>query len=280
MTGILLVDQIQNSTGTVRVDVEFMKKRLIQRTQRVFKFGTWNPGNTYYQIPGSTIGITPVYDQSYIRYILKMPVTYPNGGNAHEISHWIFYAEGRWGNREYARYCRSGDHMEDGFSHEWWIPSYGKGEAATMGLLMRNYSSGSHYIATNASYWWNGGGSFRAQQSWVTAEEWLPGLADATYILTNVSNTYRISGWDVDPNEINPGLRLVRGGTYNFINNAGAALPWQFRTGSVTGASFTTGVSGNTSSLFTFTVPYTAPDLMFYSATTVTGASGFVRIFD
>jgi hypothetical protein len=112
------------------------------------------------------------------------------------------------------------------------------------------------------------------------AEEWLPGIEDATYILSNTSNNYRIAGWDVDPNENNPGLRLVRGGTYNFINNAGAALPWQFRTGSVTGASYTTGVTGNTQSLFTFTVPYDAPDLLFYSSTTVASASGYVRIYD
>lgn len=280
MTGILKVDTIQNSTGAVSLNVEYMRKRLVQRTQQTFKFGTWNPGNTYYQIPGSTIGITPMYDQSFIRYVLRMPITYPNGGNAQEISHWIFFAEGRWGTREYARHCRSKDHLEDGASHEWWIPSWGEGKATTMGYMMRNYQSGSHYIATNASYWWNGVGSFRAQQSWVMAEEWLPGIEDATYILSNTSNNYRIAGWDVDPNENNPGLRLVRGGTYNFINNAGAALPWQFRTGSVTGASYTTGVTGNTQSLFTFTVPYDAPDLLFYSSTTVASASGYVRIYD
>lgn len=280
MTGVLRVDTIQNSTGTVSVPVEFMRKRLIQRTQQTFKFGTWNPGNTYYQIPGSTIGITPVYDHSFIRYVLRMPITYPNGGNAHEISHWIFQAEGRWGTREYARFCRSKDHLEDAFSQEWWISSWGAGKATTMGYVMRNYSSGSHYIATNASYWWNGGGSFRAQQSWVMAEEWLPGLEDATYTLSNSSNNYRVAGWDVDPNENNPGFKFVRGGVYTFVNGAGAALPFQFRTGSVSGAAYTTGVSGNTQATFTFTVPYTAPDILYYSSTTVSTASGIIRIYD
>jgi hypothetical protein len=280
MTGILKVDTIQNSTGTVSIPVEFMRKRLIQRTQKTFKLGTWNPGNTYYTIPGSTIGLTPVYDHSFIRYVLRMPITYPNGGNQHEISHWIFYAEGRWGNREYARFCRSKDHLEDAFSQEWWISSWGAGKATTMGYIMRNYASGSNYIATNASCWWNGTASFRAQQSWVMAEEWLPGLAEATYILTNTGNNYRVAGWNIDPTENNPGFKLIRGSTYNFINNAGVSLPFQFRTGSVSGPAFTTGVTGNPQISLIFTVPYTAPDILYYSSTTVSTASGIIRIYD
>lgn len=168
MAGILQVNTITDSNSLVSIPVSQLQRRLVQRTTRWFKGGVWNPGNTYYEIPGSYITVTPMYDNSTLVYSAMIPVCW-KGSAAHSISHWVFMANGK----EYARFSKSCDHIETGHVHKWEIPSWGKGRAGGLGYISRQYADGSHCIHYNARRYWNGGESIAGVPSWVSVEEYL-----------------------------------------------------------------------------------------------------------
>ena len=68
MASTLIVDTIRNGANSVNIQTTYLQRRLVQRVNRWFRGGVWNPGNTYYEIPGSFLNITPMYDNSYLLY--------------------------------------------------------------------------------------------------------------------------------------------------------------------------------------------------------------------
>jgi hypothetical protein len=168
MSGILKVDQIRNNDQSVRIFTEQLTRRLIQRTTRWFRGGLWNPGNNYYEIPGSFINITPLYDNSFIRYTYMCPLGHR--GAAHSITHWIFMANGQ----EYARHSRSMDHQEEGAIHQWEVPSWGKGKSGSLGYLTRQYADSNHSVHFNGRRYTAGADSSRGEAAWVSVEEYVP----------------------------------------------------------------------------------------------------------
>ena len=168
MSGILKVDTIRNETNSVNLPTPYLKRRLVQRYTRWFLGGLWNPGNTYYEIPGSFINVTPLYDNSFVTYSYSAPVGHV--WFTHSISHWIFMVNGD----EYARHNRSADHLESGHIIKWEVPSWGKGRSGSMGYFTRQYSSGQHGVHFNARRYIDGSDSSRGVASYVSVEEYLP----------------------------------------------------------------------------------------------------------
>ena len=170
MSGILKVDTIRNTAGTVVVPTTAFNRRVVQRVTRWFKGGLWNPGNNYREVPGSFIDISPLYSNSYLVYTWMCPLGHR--GAAHSITHWIFYA----GGNEYARHSRSVDHQESGTIHRWEVASWGAGRSGSMGYLTRQYSDSNHSVHYNGQRYQNGSDSSRGVPSYVSVEEYLPAL--------------------------------------------------------------------------------------------------------
>lgn len=148
MSLTIKVDEIENPGG-VNLPVETLKRRMVQRFTRTFKGGIWNPGNTYYEIPGSFINITPLYDDSVLVYTYSGAVSWINGWNNHSISHWRFYVNGQ----EYARHNKSTDWIEENAIVKWEVPSWGAGASGSMGYYARQYNNGNHGVHFNARHY-------------------------------------------------------------------------------------------------------------------------------
>jgi len=170
MAGTIRVDTLGNESGSLLIPTSALVRRVVQRTTRWFKGGLWNPGNNYYEIPGSFINITPLYDNSFITYTYMCPLGHR--GAAHSITHWIFMSNGT----EYARHNRSVDHQESGACHRWEVPSWGKGQSGSMGYITRQYTDSNHSVWYNGRRYFNGIDSTRSVPSYVTVEECVPSL--------------------------------------------------------------------------------------------------------
>jgi hypothetical protein len=170
MTGIIRVDTISSEDGAIVLPTTSLVRRVVQRTSRWFKGGLWNPGNNYYEIPGSFINITPLYDTSFITYTYMCPLGHR--GAAHSITHWVFIANGQ----EYARHSRSVDHQEAGHVHKWEVPSWGKGRSGSLGYITRQYADSNHSVHYNGRRYIDGSDSSRSVPSHVIVEECLPAL--------------------------------------------------------------------------------------------------------
>lgn len=169
MAGTLIVDNIRNSAGTVNMPVTYFKRRLVQRFTKRFQGGLWNPSNTYWEIPGSFINITPMYENSYLTYSFSGPLGHINGWSAHCITHWIFYAAGV----EQCRFSRSVDHIEQNCIFKWEIASPGAGRSTSMGIYARQYSNGSHGAHFNARRYRDGGNNQEPVGSFISVEEYV-----------------------------------------------------------------------------------------------------------
>lgn len=168
MSGILNVDNIRNVAGTVNLQTGFLRRRIVQRYTRWFKGALWNPGNTYYEIPGSVMNVTPLYDDSILVYTFMCPLGHRQ--NAHSITHWVFVANGT----EYARHSVSVDHQESGHIRRWEVPSWGKGRSGSMGYFARQYGDGTHSVHFNGRRYIDGSDSSRGVPSFVQVEEYVP----------------------------------------------------------------------------------------------------------
>jgi hypothetical protein len=143
---------------------------MVQRYTRWFFGGVWNPGNIYYEIPGSYINVTPLFDNSFLTYSTNAPVGHVGGWPAHTISHWVFTVNGT----EWARHNRSGDHQESGHILRWEVPSWGKGRSGSMGYITRQYSNGTHGVHYNARRYLDGTSTNSPVPVYVSVEEYVP----------------------------------------------------------------------------------------------------------
>lgn len=170
MSQTLIVDTIRNSDNSVSISTVNLQRRLVQRINKRFFGGMWNPGNEYRPVPGNTLSITPLYDNSILVYTCMLP--HGHRASAHSITHYKFYA----GGSEYMRHSKSGDHYANGHVHRFEVPSWGAGRAGSMGYHVRQYSDGSHCTHFNARRWIDGSDSSRAVASFVQVEEYIPAL--------------------------------------------------------------------------------------------------------
>jgi hypothetical protein len=94
------------------------------------------------------------------------------------------------------------------------------------------------------------------------------GISGLTWNVTNNgTGAYTFTGPGIEAgNTDDPVLYLHRGFTYAFVNNAGAAHPFQIRV-SNGGAAYTAGVSGSSIGTTVFTVPMNAPTTLYYQCT-------------
>jgi hypothetical protein len=82
--------------------------------------------------------------------------------------HWIFYVD----EVEYGRYTRGGHHVENSFTQEWDVPSWGANTFRRIGLKARSYGEGTHNAHLYHTQYWDGGGSAFDIQGQVTVEEY------------------------------------------------------------------------------------------------------------
>ena len=86
-------------------------------------------------------------------------------------------------------------------------------------------------------------------------------------IVNNGTAAYTFTGPGiVSGNTDDPVLYLYKGFTYKFVNNSGAAHPFEIRV-SNGGAAYTAGVDSNPTATTTFTVPMNAPASLYYQCT-------------
>lgn len=168
MTAILIADNLQETASSTAYPVSYFKGRIVQRVNRWFKGGLWNPGNNYREIPGGMLNITPMYDDSILVYTYMCPLGHR--GAAHSITHWRFYVNGV----EFARHNRSIDHQESSQSMRWEIPSWGRGVTGTMGYYVRQYSDSNHSVHYNGRRYYEGADSSRGVTAHTTIEEYVP----------------------------------------------------------------------------------------------------------
>ena len=119
--------------------------------------------------------------------------------------------------------------------------------------------------------------------SWTgSVYDWVPqsggGSADLTWTITknSFSTSFEFSGPGIETgNTFNPELQLIRGYTYKFSDTDNPTT-LEIRT-SENGSAYTPGVttSGN---LTTFTVPYDAPDTLYYETTASSLIHGVIKI--
>ena len=107
-------------------------------------------------------------------------------------------------------------------------------------------------------------------------------LARKKYEITETGGNYRITGPGLDGGDDNPSIYLVRGGEYQFINNAGASHPFQIENTNGTPYS-DAGLTDNSLSngeATTWTVAMDAPAQLQYQCQNHPGMLGDIFILD
>lgn len=102
-------------------------------------------------------------------------------------------------------------------------------------------------------------------------------------VTASVPNNFNFVGTGFTQSTADPILYLARGLTYQFVNNSGTGGEIIIKSGFSTDASLTynDGVIGNgtTNSTITFTVPYNAPNTLYYMSNTNTGMGNTIVVF-
>ena len=98
---------------------------------------------------------------------------------------------------------------------------------------------------------------------------------------SNGSSDYTFTGIGFTQTTNDPDLHLVRGQTYEFLNNSGGSHPFEIRT-SAGGQAYNHGVTNNgaSSGVIKFQVPYNAPTSLVYQCTAHGGMVGNIYIDD
>ena len=98
---------------------------------------------------------------------------------------------------------------------------------------------------------------------------------------SNGSSDYTFTGIGFTQTTNDPDLHLVRGQTYEFLNNSGGSHPFEIRT-SAGGQAYNHGVTNNgaSSGVIKFQVPYNAPTSLVYQCTAHSGMVGNIYIDD
>lgn len=169
MTGILNVNALQNEAGTTTVSTSYMQRRILQRVSYVHRIGWWRANDIYYWVPGAYVDFRPVRSDSRVRLTFSIPIR-QYGSAQHSITHWAFYRDEVY----YGRHCRGGHHIENAFSTEWDIASWGEMQYARVGYKVRSYSEAGHNAHLYYTQYWDGGSASYDIQGQVIVEEYMP----------------------------------------------------------------------------------------------------------
>lgn len=114
--------------------------------------------------------------------------------------------------------------------------------------------------------------SFFGDASYAASGQWILGA--------NGTSSYTFTGIGVTDNTENPILYLARGRSYVFLNNSGGSHPFQIRV-SNGGAAYNDGVDNNgaSSGSIAFTIPFNAPNTLFYQCTNHAGMGNTIVIY-
>lgn len=168
MTSQINITNLTNVSGSTAIEVKDFAHRIIQRVSYTHRNGWIRGNNTYYWMPGGYADFRPLRSDSRIRSTWNIPTrTY---GSAHMIMHYVFYRD----DIEYGRYTRGGHHVENPFSQEWDIPSWGAGQVGRMGYKYRSYAEGNHNAHLFLSEYWDGGGASYNLRGQYTILEYMP----------------------------------------------------------------------------------------------------------
>ena len=168
MGGVVRATTVQNEAGTITIPTRYFSSRIIQRTAYTSRIGWWRGNNSYYWVPGAYIDFRPMRDDTRIKISFMIPTR--DYGSAHMISHWIFYRD----DIEYGRHTRGGHHVENPFTQEWDLESWGAGQYARVGYKFRAYSEGNHNAHLYHARYWDGAGSGLNMPGQVIVEEYIP----------------------------------------------------------------------------------------------------------
>lgn len=183
MSAILRVDNLQNSSGTYTIPTDTLQRRIIQRVSYTHRVGWWRGDNNYYWVPGAYVDFRPMRSDSRIRLTYTVPTR--DYGSNHMISHWIFYRD----EVEYGRNTRGGHLVENAFSQEWDIPSWGENQYSRVGYKFRAYVEGNHNAHLYLTRYWDGGGNSFQILGQVIVEEYVPEFYDRVQIFGTVGTT-------------------------------------------------------------------------------------------
>ena len=86
-------------------------------------------------------------------------------------------------------------------------------------------------------------------------------------ITSNGASAYRFHGGGVDETADDPDLYLIRGQKYRFNNTTGTGHPFRFSTTGNANAAYSNGVTGDEDGVQFWTIPYDAPEKLFYVCT-------------
>lgn len=106
------------------------------------------------------------------------------------------------------------------------------------------------------------------------------GFAFKYYITSNGSSAYRFAGPGTLNTTDNPTLRFHRGFTYILENSTGSSHPFELRT-SQGGSAYAPGgnfLTGSTTGTQILTVPFVAPNTLYYQCTLHSGMVGIINI--
>lgn len=166
----LIVDQLTVDPEQTQVPLTELGHRVIRSYRATYTGGQWNPTTSYQWIPGMFYDYTPLSASSRIRTCCHIPYA-RNSGQAHAISHWIFYANGV----EQGRHSISGNHLEDMSTYIWDFASWGT-SVGRIGYQQRSYGDDNHEVRVYTTQYWDGGGSAQNCYGQLVIEEYLPGV--------------------------------------------------------------------------------------------------------
>ena len=92
-------------------------------------------------------------------------------------------------------------------------------------------------------------------------------------------SAYTVNGPGLGSNVSNAGLVFHRGFTYDLHNQAGGSHPLRIQsTSGLSGTEYTTGISGSNTGMQTFTVPFDAPETLYYQCTAHSDMNGTITV--
>lgn len=166
----VIVDSITVDNQRTQIPLTELGHRVIGNYRQTYTSGQWNPTTTYAWIPGLFYDYTPVSASSRIRVRCHVPYA-RNSGQAHSISHWIFYANGT----EIGRHSVSGNHLEDMSVYTWDFASWGT-TSGRIGYQMRSYADDNHEVRVYCTNYWEGAGGVQVCNGQFIIEEYFTGV--------------------------------------------------------------------------------------------------------
>lgn len=165
----VITDNIAADDYSEAIPLTELGNRVINTYRLLYTGGEWNPDNNFAWVPGQHYDYTPISASSRIKVYCNIPAASRNA--AHNISNWIFYANGV----ELGRHSISGNHHEDCSLYIWDTASWGTSQGR-IGYQMRSYANDNNETRLYTTRYWDGSGSQQNCYGHFLIEEYLPGV--------------------------------------------------------------------------------------------------------